>query len=152
MYNCIYIYIYISDTCTAKNLIHVVPLKLSARVGYMYSFCWLFEEFMIENGRKFCIHIWQMIWPTSSRFDICIILHKVLAMEGHVPATVFVCIGCANALFVYSVWLFAIFNELSVGVCLYQFLPHNLSSGTIVSVPHCSIVYYIENILQNYAM
>ena len=68
------------------------------------------------------------------------------------PATVFVCIGCVNAVFVYSILMFAIVNELSVSTSLYQCVAHNLSSGTILNVPHCTIAYYMVNILQNYAM
>ena len=40
-------------------------------------------------------------------------------------ATVFNCIGCANTIFVYSILVSVIANELSVSIGMYQSLAHS---------------------------
>ena len=76
---------------------------------------------------KIVIHLWlncqeyfiYMYGKRSGPLSIKYLIHVCPYIKCNVAATVFICIGCANTIFVNSILVFIIVNELSVSSSLY---------------------------------
>ena len=104
-----------SNTCnTTKTYCVAAETFAKVLIHAQSSFQCYYDTFIVKLSEYFVYMYGKRSGPLSVKYLI-----HVRCRKCNVPATVFVCIGCANTIFVYSTLVFVIVNELSVSPSLY---------------------------------